>query len=113
MEGYQVLPVAEAARVGELFVTVTGNRDALTLEHLSAMPPGAVVANAGHFDLEIDVAALRRAATAADPLPPGVHPVPAAVEERVARHKLAALGVRCDALTAPQEDYLRGWRLGT
>jgi adenosylhomocysteinase len=61
MEGYQVLPVAEAARVGEVFVTVTGNRDALTLEHLQAMPPGAIVANAGHFDLEIDVAALRRA----------------------------------------------------
>jgi adenosylhomocysteinase len=40
MEGYQVLPVAEAARVGEVFVTVTGNRDALTLEHLQAMPPG-------------------------------------------------------------------------
>ena len=46
-------------------------------------------------------------------LGPGVHPVPAGIEERVARHKLAALGVRCDALTAAQEDYLRGWRLGT
>ena len=172
MEGYQVLPVAEAARVGEVFVTVTGNRDALTLEHLQAMPPGAIVANAGHFDLEIDVAALRRTATdattelrpgavaytlpggdrvivlaegrlvgqscaeahpaevmdltfatqtlavarlatATDPLPPGVHPVPAEVEERVARHKLAALGVRCDDLTPAQQGYLRGWRLGT
>jgi adenosylhomocysteinase len=185
MEGYQVLPVAEAARVGEVFVTVTGNRDALTLEHLQAMRPGAIVANAGHFDLEVDVAALRQAATAAtevrpgavayslpggrregagvgappapegrvivlaegrlvgqscaeahpaevmdltfatqalaverlataaDPLPAGVHPVPAAVEERVARLKLAALGVRCDDLTPAQEGYLRGWRLGT
>jgi adenosylhomocysteinase len=170
MEGYQVLPVAEAARVGEVFVTVTGGRDALTLEHLSAMPPGAIVANAGHFDVEVDVAGLRRAATEAtevrpgavaytlpggnrvivlaegrlvgqacaeahpaevmdltfatqalavarlatgDPPPPGVHPVPAAVDERVARLKLAALGVRCDDLTAAQEGYLRGWRLGT
>jgi adenosylhomocysteinase len=52
-------------------------------------------------------------ATAADPLPPGVHPVPAAVDERVARHKLAAIGVRCDDLTAAQEGYLRAWRLGT
>ena len=52
-------------------------------------------------------------ATAAGPLPPGVHPVPAAIEERVARHKLAALGVRCDDLTAAQQEYLRGWRLGT
>jgi adenosylhomocysteinase len=170
MEGYQVLPVAEAARVGEVFVTVTGGRDALTLEHLSVMPPGAIVANAGHFDVEIDVAGLRRAATEAtevrpgavaytlpggnriivlaegrlvgqacaeahpaevmdltfatqalavarlatgDPPPPGVHRVPAAVDERVARLKLAALGVRCDDLTAAQEGYLRGWRLGT
>ena len=63
MDGYQVLPVAEAARVGEVFVTVTGNRDALTLEHLQAMPPGAIVANAGHFDLEIDKAALADLAT--------------------------------------------------
>jgi S-adenosylhomocysteine hydrolase len=39
--------------------------------------------------------------------------VPAAIEERVARHKLAAIGVRCDQLTAAQEAYLRDWRLGT
>ena len=56
--------------------------------------------------------AVERLATA-DPLPPGVHRVPAAVEERVARLKLAALGVRCDDLTPAQEGYLRGWRLGT
>ena len=71
MEGYQVLPVAEAARIGEVFVTVTGGRDALTLEHLSAMPTGAVVANASHFDLEVDVAGLRRAAVDATEVRPG------------------------------------------
>jgi len=54
-----------------------------------------------------------RLATAADPLPPGVHPVPADIEERVARHKLAALGVRCDHLTAAQQAYLRDWRIST
>jgi S-adenosylhomocysteine hydrolase len=42
-----------------------------------------------------------------------VHPVPAEVEQRVARHQLAALGVRCDELTAAQEDYLRAWRIST
>jgi adenosylhomocysteinase len=42
-------------------------------------------------------------ATAADPLPPGLHPVPAEIEERVAHHKLTALGIRCDHLTATQE----------
>jgi S-adenosylhomocysteine hydrolase len=46
-------------------------------------------------------------------LGPGVHPVPAAIEGRVARHKLAALGVRCDDLTAAQEDDLRDWRIGS
>ena len=56
--------------------------------------------------------AVERLATA-DPLPPGVHPVPAAVEERVARLKLTALGVRCDDLTPAQEGYLLDWRLGT
>ena len=57
--------------------------------------------------------AIERLATMADQLPAGVHPVPPDVEERVARGKLAALGVRCDHLTAAQEAYLRGWRLGT
>jgi adenosylhomocysteinase len=52
-------------------------------------------------------------ATAGAALGPGVHPVPAAIEERVARHKLAALGVRCDDLTAAQAAYLRDWRIGS
>ena len=78
------------------------------------MRDGAIVANAGHFDLEVDVAGLC-AATAATEVRPGAvaYTLPAAVEERVARHKLAALGVRCDDLTAEHEGYLRGWRLGT
>jgi adenosylhomocysteinase len=59
------------------------------------------------------VLAVERLATAPEPLPAGVHPVPAAVSERVARHKLAAIGVRCDDLTAAQQGYLQGWRLGT
>ena len=57
--------------------------------------------------------AIERLATLADQLPAGVHPVPPDMEERVARGKLAALGVRCDDLTATQADYLRAWRLGT
>jgi adenosylhomocysteinase len=171
MDGHQVLPVAEAATVGDVFVTVTGNRDAITVDHLTAMKPGAIVCNAGHFDVEVDVAGLRRAATAATEvrpnavaytlpgggrvvvladgrlvgqscaeaspaevmdltfstqalavqhlvaaggdLGPGVHPVPAEIDQRVARHKLATLGVRHDGLTAGQEEYLRDWRLGS
>ncbi|MEF8887240.1 MAG: adenosylhomocysteinase [Haloarculaceae archaeon] len=55
MEGYEVLPMAEAAREGDVFVTTTGNRDVIVEEHFEAMSDGAVLANAGHFDVEIDV----------------------------------------------------------
>lgn len=58
MDGFQVLPMPEAARIGEIFVTVTGNRDVLRSEHFEAMPGGAVLANAGHFNVEIDIPAL-------------------------------------------------------
>jgi adenosylhomocysteinase len=55
MEGYDVMPMAEAAREGDVFVTTTGNRDVIVEEHFEAMGDGAVLANAGHFDVEIDV----------------------------------------------------------
>jgi adenosylhomocysteinase len=58
MDGFQVLPVSEAARVGEVFVTVTGNRDVLRSEHFEVMQDGAVLGNAGHFNVEIDIQAL-------------------------------------------------------
>jgi adenosylhomocysteinase len=170
MDGYQVLSMDEAAGVGDLFVTVTGNRDAITLKHMERMKPGAIVCNSGHFDVEIDVEGLRaratetrelrpdaveyvlpgdgsvivlaegrlvgQAAAEAHPaevmdltfstqalaverlvtgpaLPPGVHPVPPSISDRVARHKLRALGVRWEELTDRQLDYLSSWRTGT
>ncbi|HXF57378.1 MAG TPA: adenosylhomocysteinase [Actinomycetota bacterium] len=58
MEGYQVMPIREAARVGDLFITVTGDTGVIRREHLEVMKDGAVLANAGHFDVEIDKAAL-------------------------------------------------------
>ncbi len=58
LQGYQVLPMEQAAAVGEVFVTATGNRDVLRAEHFALMPDGAVLANAGHFDVEIDIPAL-------------------------------------------------------
>ncbi|MDR7481023.1 MAG: adenosylhomocysteinase [Armatimonadota bacterium] len=64
MEGYQVLPLAQAARVGEIFVTVTGNRGVLRGEHFEAMRDGAILANSGHFDVEIDIPALAAMAAA-------------------------------------------------
>jgi adenosylhomocysteinase len=58
MEGYRVMPVREAARVGDLFVTVTGDTSVIRGEHFDVMKDGAVLANSGHFDVEIDKHAL-------------------------------------------------------
>jgi adenosylhomocysteinase len=58
MEGYQVLPLREAARIGEVFVTVTGDTSVIRREHIEAMKDGAVLANSGHFDVEIDKGSL-------------------------------------------------------
>jgi adenosylhomocysteinase len=61
MDGYEVMPALEAAAAGDVFITVTGNRDVIRREHFEAMRDGAIVANAGHFDVEVskpDLAAL-------------------------------------------------------
>lgn len=55
MDGYQVLPMREAARVGDIFVTATGCRDVVRGEHFDLMKDGAVLANAGHFNVEINL----------------------------------------------------------
>jgi adenosylhomocysteinase len=64
--GYRVLPMPAAAPLGELFITATGCRDVITAEHLDAMRDGAILANAGHFDVEINVAAVADLAVAAN-----------------------------------------------
>ncbi|HEX2025284.1 MAG TPA: adenosylhomocysteinase, partial [Actinomycetota bacterium] len=60
MEGYQVMPIREAARIGDVFVTVTGDTSVISEEHLGLMKDGAVLANSGHFDVEIDKGAMER-----------------------------------------------------
>jgi adenosylhomocysteinase len=167
MEGFEVMPALEAAARGDVFVAVTGNRGVLGTEHFARMKDGAVLANAGHFDVEIDLPALAAAADGPprDVLPlvtqfdvggrklnllasgrvvnlaagqghpaqvmdmsfahqvlavehlvhdgaalgAGVHPVPARLDQEVARLKLASLGVAIDTLRADQADYLLGW----
>lgn len=168
MQGYTVTTMEEAASVADVFVTVTGNRDVIRAEHLERMKDGAILANSGHFDLEIDLTALERGAVeinrgvrehadeyvfadgrrvlllsegrlvnlgAAEGHPaavmdmsfavqalttawlareairlsPGVVEVPAETDTEVARLELDELGVRIDALTAEQRDYLRSW----
>jgi adenosylhomocysteinase len=62
MDGFEVLPALAAAARGDVFITVTGGRDVLRPEHFARMQDGAVLANAGHFDVEIDLPGLRAAA---------------------------------------------------
>ncbi len=60
MDGYESVPMADAAPRGDLFITVTGNKSVLRREHFAAMKDGAIVANSGHFNVEIDIPALER-----------------------------------------------------
>ena len=63
MEGYRVMPLREAARIGDMFLTVTGDKGVIRREHVELMKDGAILANSGHFDVEIDKEALRELAT--------------------------------------------------
>lgn len=58
MDGFTVLSMAEAAKIGDFFVTVTGNKDVITGEHIAAMKDGAILSNAGHFDVEVNLVEL-------------------------------------------------------
>src|SRR5437667_2522009 len=83
MDGFSVMKMPDAAEVGDLFVTVTGNTSVIRKEHFTRMKDGAILANSGHFNVEI------------------------------ARLKLASMGVEIDDLTPDQESYLASWRHGT
>jgi adenosylhomocysteinase len=171
MEGFQVLPMAEAAREGDVVITVTGNTSVVRSEHFAAMKDGAVLANAGHFNVEIDLETLASQSRARRTVRPFVeeysqpdgrrlyvlgegrlinlaaaegHPaavmdmsfanqalsvehltrergrlerrvyrVPTAIDQTIARLKLASMGVEIDALSSKQEAYLGSWTQGT
>jgi len=168
MRGCKVMPLADACRVADVVLTVTGVRHTLRAEHFPLLKHNVLLANAGHFSEEIDVAALGKLAVGrkelranvdgyelpggrsvnllgggnivniacgdghpaeimdmsfalqalaahhvverAGSLAPGCHPVPAAIDEQVARLKLAAAGVSIDALTSDQQQYLAHWQ---
>ncbi len=63
MDGFQVMPMDEAAKRGDIFVTVTGNKGVIRGEHFDSMKDGAIVCNSGHFDIEIDLEALKERAS--------------------------------------------------
>src|SRR2546426_6374247 len=60
MDGFRVMSMTEAAKIGDVFCTVTGNKNVLTREHFEVMKDGAIVANSGHFNVEIDIPALEK-----------------------------------------------------
>src|SRR6202790_2523788 len=72
MDGFRVMPMSDAAKIGDIFVTVTGNKSVLAAEHFEKMKDGAVLCNSGHFNVEIDIPALERLATAKKPARPFV-----------------------------------------
>jgi adenosylhomocysteinase len=169
MHGCRVLPLANACRIADVVLTVTGVRHSLRAEHFALLKDNVLLANAGHFWEEIDVEALGQAAverkalranvegfrmrdgrwlnllgggnivniSCADGHPaeimdmsfalqalaalhvveqrgslaPGCYPVPPAIDEQVARLKLAAAGIAIDTLTADQQAYLEHWRV--
>jgi adenosylhomocysteinase len=171
MDGYEVMPMLEAATRSDVIVTATGDKNVVNEGHFAVMKDGCILANSGHFDVEVNVRRLRELAVevsrprahveefrmpderrirllaegrlvnlaAAEGHPAAVmdmsfanqalslvhiwanrgkldsevHPVPAAIDQEVARLKIEAMGVRIDKLTAIQAAYLASWREGT
>ena len=171
MDGYRVLPMLKAATEGDLFITATGDTHVIDERHFRLMKDGAIVANSGHFNVEINIPALEAMAvevrhprsfvdqyvladgrkisvlaegrlvnlSSAEGHPasvmdmsfanqalaaelmvregrqmePKVYSVPEAVDQEIARLKLAAMGVAIDQLTSEQQKYLHSWESGT
>jgi adenosylhomocysteinase len=72
MDGFRVMPMSDAAKIGDIFITVTGNKGVLSGEHFEKMKDGAVICNSGHFNVEIDIPALEKMATSHRPARPFV-----------------------------------------
>lgn len=79
MDGFRVMSIADAAKLGDIFVTVTGNTSVIRTEHFRTMKDGAVVCNSGHFDVELDLAGLRK-----------LSPKPRTVRENVEEYRLGS-----------------------
>jgi adenosylhomocysteinase len=171
MDGFRVMPMSEAAALGNIFITATGDINVIDKPHFEVMKSGAIVANSGHFNVEINIPELEKMAVevrrvrefldeyiladgrriylagegrlvnlaAAEGHPSAVmdmsfanqalaaeymiknhaslkrtvYSVPEAIDNEIARLKLAAMGVKIDVLTPAQEAYLNEWRMGT
>ncbi len=171
MDGFQVMSLAEAAPIGDIFITLTGDINVLDSQHFQAMKDGAILANSGHFNVELNIKALEEMsetkrgirehveeyrlmdgrrlyllgegrlinlaaaeghpasvmdmsfadqalcveylATRSQRLPADVYPVPAEIDQEVARLKLASMDITIDELTEEQRKYLSSWEEGT
>jgi adenosylhomocysteinase len=171
MDGFEVLPMEKAAEIGDIFCTATGDKSVITQAHMSRMKDGAILANTGHFNVEIEIPALRQLATEtrkarefveefeledgrrlylvadgrlvnlssaeghpaavmdmsfanqalaseyvvanASSLERKVYPVPAEIDDEIARLKLETMGIEIDKLTDEQAKYLASWDEGT
>lgn len=171
MDGFEVMDMKSAARVGDIFVSATGDIHVLRAEHFKLMKDGAVVGNSGHFNVEIDINALEEMKTekrkirghmdeyvmadgrkiyllgegrlvnlacaeghpsevmdmsfanqalcseymwkTGKKLQKRVYSVPKEIDEKVARLKLQAFGIKIDKLTGEQKKYLASWEMGT
>lgn len=171
MDGFAVMPLLEAVAISDFVVTATGDRHVVDRPHLEVMKDGCMMANSGHFDAEVNIAALSAMATrthrprpfveefhvqdgrvlcllaegrlvnlaaaeghpaavmdmsfanqaltvaylarAGRSLAAQVYPVPNAIDEKVARLKLAAMNLAIDTLSEAQEKYLASWQDGT
>ncbi len=60
LDGFRVMPIAEASKVGDIFITVTGNKNVIDIAHMRSMKDGVILANSGHFDAELNIAALKK-----------------------------------------------------
>lgn len=170
-DGFAVMPMNKAAKIGDIFVTLTGDINVIDKNHFESMKDNAVVCNSGHFDVEINIAALKAMAVATHEIrsqcveyklssgrriillsegrlvnlsaaeghpasvmdmsfanqalsaeyiakgkgigKPEVYTVPEAIDNEVARLKLASLGIAIDKLTAEQKEYLASYHMGT
>ncbi|MCS7298789.1 MAG: adenosylhomocysteinase [Spirochaetia bacterium] len=86
MDGYEVMTMDEASRIGDFFVTVTGNKNVITKDHILKMKDGVIIANSGHFDVEIDVSSLNTLSKSKEEIRKGV------VEYEIDGKKIYLLG---------------------
>ncbi|MFH1103187.1 MAG: adenosylhomocysteinase [Pseudomonadota bacterium] len=171
MDGFTVMPMAKAARIGDFFCTVTGNVNVIRKAHFAVMKDGAIISNSGHFNVELDLEGLKSLTKSVKKMRPfveqhllnngkrinllgegrlinlaaaeghpssvmdmsfanqalsieymvagkhslkkDVYPVPESIDRKIAKEKLATMGIAIDQLTSEQKKYLASWTLGT